>query len=208
MNRITLVIIVAICMFTSCTKNSAVVDIVDEGALNAVMSLKDDRQFVNSYTLLQPAEKAELWSRHIKYFIQSHDLSLEQLAFVTSFRSQWIVKDLFEKNSPLLKTFALSLPQIRFKAIILLGIPDASSLFIDLQSDRLYYLVKNNTNTIINVPGEANKYRSNSNYCKCSQTDPYCNTGTCTSNGCTREAGCGTLWLFECNGVCQLLADS
>lgn len=204
MKQITLLTLITICLFSSCTKSSAPTDTVDEATLSAVMSSKDNSQLVIAYRLLKPAEKLELWSRHIGYFIKSHDLTSEQSAFVTDFKNQWLVKNLFEESSPLLNNFTRALPQIKYKAQSLLGVPDAFSFLIDLPSDRVYYGYKaatiHSANTGIRVNSEPG-----GGDCHCSQTDPYCNTGTCSDNGCTTGSGCGTLWLYKCNGVCTLL---
>lgn len=44
------------------------------------------------------------------------------------------------------------------------------------------------------------------NYCECSSNSDWCSNGTCNSNErCSADAvdGCGTLWLFRCNGICN-----
>lgn len=92
MKRITLVAIGAICLLSSFTglfrpftekisPNSG----VDEAAISSVMSSKSSNQFKVAYALLKSSEKLELWNRHVKYFIKSHDLTSGQLAFVAEF---------------------------------------------------------------------------------------------------------------------------
>jgi len=42
-------------------------------------------------------------------------------------------------------------------------------------------------------------------YCKCSSKIDYCSGfGKCTSGGCDGVDGCGTLFLYQCNGQCTL----
>ena len=200
---------VAILLAVSCTKTDPPLDLVDEVALTTVMASKDNHEFAINYSLLQAAEKKELWSMHVKYFIESHKLNEEQLSFVNNFLSRWVVSGLFEKNSSLLNEFTIALPTIKKTAFTVLGIADASELFLNLPADRKYYATGSVTsNESSNSNEQRNQFKSNSDYCKCSQTDPYCNIGTCASLQCTRQAGCGTLFLFECNGICQWLADN
>lgn len=40
-------------------------------------------------------------------------------------------------------------------------------------------------------------------YCSCSQVSDWCCQGTCGPFACTAGGNCGTLFMFECNGVCQ-----
>lgn len=206
MKQITIAALVIIFLFSSCSKNADSVDQIDESALKTVMSSKDDSQMRIAYELLKPVEKQELWNRHIRYFIQSRELTSEQLSFVMEFKKQWIVRNLFENNSTVLINYTKALPQIKEKAQSILGVPDAFALLIDLPSDRQYY---NNTAGIIqqrtnNV--EETEELEGKNDCKCSRTDSYCNVGNCRDNGCTTSnLGCGTLWLFSCNGVCSLI---
>lgn len=200
--------LIAICLFSSCTKSITQTDVVDETALSAVMASKDYNQLKVNYALLKPSEKLEIWNRHIEYFIQSHDLSSEQLAFVHDFKKSWLVRNIFEENSIALKNFTLALPQIKYKAQSLLGVPDAFSLLIDLPSDQGYYGYSATT-----VQAKTNGVRTNDvtppppdNDCHCSRSDSYCNARSCRDNGCkSSSAGCGTLFLFSCNGVCSLL---
>jgi hypothetical protein len=210
MKRITLLTLVTICLFTYCTKSSAPTEAVDEAALSAVMSSTNNNQLVHAYALLRPVEKLELWSRHIKYFIQSHNLSSEQSAFVMDFKNQWVIKNMFEENSTVLNKFTVALPQIKYKAQSLLGVPDAFALLIDLFSDRGHYMTSVASGLTTSSPVHKDVQGNpggdpGGGDCHCSQTDPYCNTGTCRDNGCTTGSGCGTLWLYKCNGVCFLL---
>jgi hypothetical protein len=203
MKRITLVIVITISILSSCSKSSTLSDKVDEAALTAVMSSKDYGQLKVNYALLKPAEKMELWNRHIEYFINNRNLTSEQLSFVIDFKNKWVVKSLFEENSPILTDFTLALPQIKYKAQSLLGVPDAFSLLINVTSDKGYYGYSESTN---HVATNATRTTESSNDCSCSQTDSYCNVGSCRDNGCTTSSlGCGTLFLFKCNGVCSLL---
>jgi len=61
--------------FFSCVKTLQTQSEIDEDALIAVMSFNDVSQMKNAYELLKPIEKLELWSRHIRFFIQSRDLT-------------------------------------------------------------------------------------------------------------------------------------
>lgn len=205
MRKIMLLSLIAICLFSSCTKSTETNDTIDEAALSAVMSSKDFNQLKIGYALLKPAEKLEVWNRHIEYFIQSRDLTSEQLAFVHDFKRTWLKGNLFEENSITLKNFTLALPKIKYKAQSLLGVPDAFSLLIDLPSDKGYYGYSAATNRVAPNGVRANNAPPD-NDCHCSRTDSYCNAGTCRDNGCkTSGAGCGTLFLFSCNGICSLL---
>ena len=208
MKRITLMMLVTISLLSSCTKSSIPTDTVDEAALSAVMSSRNYRELKINYALLKPAEKLELWNRHIEYFIQTHDLTSDQSAFVNEFKNQWLIKNIFEESSTTLNNFTLALPQIKYKAQLLLGIPDAFSLLMDLPSDKGYYgyhpVLTNSAVSINSIKSTGVKPLEDSNDCSCSQTDPYCNVGSCRDNGCsTSSLGCGTLFLFKCNGVCQ-----
>lgn len=114
-------------------------------------------------------------------------------------------KGLFEEDSPELDKFTRALPNIKYKAQSLLGIPDAFSLLMDLPSDRAYY-----DKTFAANPSTFKITRTNNKIttlesCHCSQTDPYCNVGNCRAASCDEGLGCGTLFLYTCNGNCSLI---
>lgn len=212
MKNITILAICAICLLSSFTGlfRSATDEIlsngeVDESAISSVMSSKISDQFKVAYSLLKSSEKLELWNRHIKYFIKSHDLTPEQLLFVMEFKNQWLSEGLFEESSPELNKFTKSLPEIKYQAQSILGIPDAFSLLMDLQSDSIYYAKASTLNAnSFKITSASNKITIFGS-CGCSQADSYCNAGNCRSANCVEGRGCGTLFLFTCNGICSLL---
>ena len=196
--------------FFSCVKTLQTQSEIDEDALIAVMSFNDVSQMKNAYELLKPIEKLELWSRHIRFFIQSRDLTEEQKVFVLKFKEDWLKKELFENNSPSLNNFNSALPKIKQNAQSILGVPDAYALLIDLQAYSHFYR-KNiiSENYTSNFPVNSLKVKDNTDQgssCSCSTEDSYCNAGTCRNRGCaSSKRGCGTLFLYPCDGICYLL---
>jgi len=198
-------------LFISCKKaNNTTFQKVNEDAIMTVMQLKTNSQIKNAYTLLNSNEKLELWNRHFEYFINSKDLTEEQISFITSFKTNWLKKDVFEKTSKTFKKFNQELPNIKYNSLVLFGVSDTYTLLFDLTAFKNKYLKQKiigeqNRNTekdAHNQNGQSGVFGP-SNDCKCSKTDPYCSVGDCIDNGCNQSSfGCGTLWLFACNGVC------
>ncbi|MGH2348221.1 MAG: bacteriocin fulvocin C-related protein [bacterium] len=46
-------------------------------------------------------------------------------------------------------------------------------------------------------------------YCSCSMSSDWCCQGTCGNeeSDCVTQGGCGTFWLYTCNGLCELPTD-
>jgi hypothetical protein len=209
MKKVFLLMLVAGAFMSSCKKEETLTTTVDQNALKAVMTMKNADQIRTGYGVLQPAEKLELWKRHVAFFIQDRTLSTEQREFVANFEKQ-LVEGVFIENSTSFKAFTAALPELKYRAQLILGVPDAFALLIDLAADKSYYQdVKKSDVRLDNEPGGGGDDEGDDGLqprCSCSQTDPYCSAGRCASTDCrTKSAGCGTLWLFECNGKCSLL---
>ncbi|MDI9364602.1 MAG: bacteriocin fulvocin C-related protein [Flavobacterium sp.] len=214
MKKLSIYFLICFSVILSCTKSDSDIQKVDENAISSVMQLKTVAQIKNAYALLNSSEKVELWNRHFNYFTQSQNLSKDQTNFIISLKKQWLKNDLFDKSSTRLVDFNLALPGIKYKAQQLFGVSDTYTLLFDLTAFKNKYAkqtlgLKQNQNETIEVYSDEEEpigEIGGSNGCKCSRTDPYCSAGRCDDNGCnTSNMGCGTLWLFSCNGVCKFL---
>jgi hypothetical protein len=197
---------------SACSKSASDLNDVDESAISSVMSMPNESQMRVAYELLKPNEKLVIWKRHIDFFLNEKQMTFEQRNFVQEFRNRWLVLGLFNGDNEVLNKYLKELPKIKEQAQLILGIPDAYALLVDLPSDRRFYknvankfLIKSTMSTSESqVEEPIDSFGDND--CKCSKTDSYCNAGNCRDNGCkTSSMGCGTLWLFTCNGVCSLL---
>ncbi len=206
MKKLFSILILSSLLNYSCKKLDGKMEQVDEDAISNVLKIKSIQQMKNSYALLNSDEKLESWNRHFESFISSNDLTKDQLKFISNFKKQWLQKELFDKTSKRIQKFNLEVPKIKHDAILLFGVKDTYLLFFDLRLHKknsatlLYSRVGDLDVDIIDDDGVT------TSDCKCSQSDPYCNVGNCENNGCnSSNLGCGTLWLYSCDGVCKFL---
>lgn len=62
---------------------------------------------------------------------------------------------------------------------------------------------------VYNEPRDSASTKTRIAYCSCSQTSDWCCHGTCGTmyEDCIVSFGCGTLWLYWCNGLCEVPTD-
>lgn len=180
----------------SCKKLDDKSNKVNEDAISTVANARTEGEMRNSYALLNSEEKLAIWDLHFESYVSEHNLTQDQLNFISNFRQQWLQIDLFDRTSDLFNNFNSQLPDIKHNAVTLFGVDDTYSLLFNLDLARRATQLQ----IALDDPGLSD------NDCHCSKTDPYCNVGSCVSNGCKESSWqCGTLWMFSCNGNCKFL---
>jgi hypothetical protein len=184
-----LFIICIVLGFCSCSKKNDVNQNdnfgINEVAINQVLQAKNPSEQKSMYKLLNQYEKTEIWKRKYKSILSSKDLSSEQRNFIIKIQNL-ITPDIFSP-SVLLSKKSFDDTEIKALAIKLFGVSDAHSLLT----------------SIVSTPF-IQQYATLSSDCGCSKDSDWCSGAlVCQNAGCASSGGCGTFWVYSCNGNCQ-----
>jgi hypothetical protein len=167
------------------------------------------------YFRLSPAERIALWHSHLASFLRegSH-LNSSQAATLRLFMSR--LATYLSSNGDgkaALQRDGFSARALRAEFGDSLGKAIFAILGKDLRRDGH---TTGETVAYIGPDGRAMLTESHSRsdaqplktlpYCNCSQSSDWCCQGTCGTNSSdciTSSMGCGTLWLYRCNGLCE-----
>lgn len=183
-----------IILITSCSKNeiSQVVDSkkISTEAIQQVLSSDNVESQKAMYRALNKYEKNEIWSQKFIKFLATQKLSISQRTFLNNIISD-LQPDLFEEGTVV--RLAFNEKEMRTTAISLFGMNDAVSLLTSLVISDV-----SNGNTFVEPGPSADE-------CKCNRDHDWCATYMyCRKRVCDTGTGCGTLFLYTCNGLCDL----
>ncbi len=217
MFKILMSFITALFLISSCTKNNEQLPI-DLAKISATMSMntKDERKI--SFRLLNAAEKAEVWKRHLSECLTDGTLSNEQKDFVNSIipalNAQRFAKSLKKGDKD------AQLEGWQSQAMQLFKPHEVAWLVNDIVKEKPTYtpIPDNIKQKLLAVPFvDRPSNQVDLRYvldCSCSATSDWCggfqgingcyaSTKYCNGNsGCPAEWGCGFLGLFNCVGSC------
>ncbi len=163
------------------------------------LALPDSTQRL-AYLCMSPASKHKFWLHKLEETKLVEDWNAVEIAHIEKF-SKYIkaTPQLFEKDAlndtKLLKEFEDFVERWRKFADEDLDWTDEVQYFIIADGNSYIDLIA----TFEALPDNA--------WCSCSQKSDWCNRvkKKCVDTGCLRDAGdgCGTLWLYHCDGKCK-----
>lgn len=208
----------ALFLISSCAKNNEQIPINEAKISSTVaMNTKDERKI--AYRLLNAAEKAEVWKRHLSECAKDASLSNEQRVFINSIipalNVQRFAKSLKkgDKDS--------QLEDWQSQANQLFQVHEIAWLLNDITMNKLVYKpipddIKEKLLSKISYSNQLQQVGSRrvAADCGCSGDSDYCGgyqgTNGCIArynvcsggSGCAITGGCGWLWGYTCNGSC------
>lgn len=155
----------------------------DNSALNQVVFEKNSHLQKVMYNSLSASEKLELWSKKFDIILNSRKLSSAQRTFLIEIKGI-LNTNLFENSN----TNKFDDRLIKQKAFELFGVDEAYNILSTLR-----------TETDLGEP----QYFQPTTECVCSIESSWCGNILCGQDICREGSGCGTLFLYTCDGKCN-----
>lgn len=194
MKKLTLLFLVGITLF-SCKKNDSFQnELQNEGALkfesaalNEVVLAKSTQEQKQMYLALSAKEKLEIWIKKLQELLSSGKLNPEQKIFIENLLAM-LTEELFEPGSEAQAAF--NSETIKQQGIELFGFDVAFAILGTLDPNEKKLQIFSG---------------ASAEDCGCSTESDWCSGDSkCSYLSCDGSlAGCGTLWLSSCNGLCQ-----
>lgn len=191
-----------ILLITSCDKSNLENDLPqDQTNINAVLALKNENaQKLAFTTILNPSEKLTLWKNKIEKDLNENNFSYNQKKIIKEMLSLLKI-NIFNNDKASLITYRNQEIIWRNKALKVFTEQELKSLFSSLNS------YKSNTSNFTIQSIKTNEIKTMAaGDCVCNRVSDYCSSaeGDCVSSRCeSQSGGCGTFFLYDCNGYCS-----
>lgn len=178
--------IFALFFFISCENDVNDFDNSSEERVSQVLSLKGDGQRL-AYSTLNSTEKLKVWRTHFQEMKKNNNYSQIQIQFINEM-SNLLKEDYFDKYNHELDNILI---EIKLKGFKIFKPRQLFDLIASLDST-----MKTDGGGVPPLMGD----------CTCNTVNDWCVwTTNCTGTAfCEYDTwGCGDLWRYPCNGVCQ-----
>lgn len=184
----------------SCSKSNNQIESntkLNDELVSEVISMNNVSAQKLSYSLLNKNERFFIWRNHFKNIVESGILTGEQAIIVKEF-STLLTDDVFDEKQGINFLNQSHVVELLYQA---------KKVF----SPELMQVTFNEINPVSKdeiIALELSNSSGGGDYCNCSSESNYCfgRNPSCRSNGCINTtAGCGTLFIYSCNGQCTSL---
>jgi hypothetical protein len=165
--------------------NDNLESINSDAKTNQILELKSENEQKLAYSLLNPEEKAIIWTKHLNSMKLLNSYNEEQINFINEIQKSFTAI-YFSNKTKSKDSFN--------KKVISKGLKIFSK-------KELYYLVAS-LSTYSKLPGQGGPPPIST--CGCSTSSDWCFSGNCNGTAyCLRDSdNCGTGWSYTCNGDC------